>query len=932
MSIRSRPPSPARVRAIVLLLVTAGCVLLPRVVAAQSLTGSLIGTVRDAQGGVLPGAVVRVTSPALIGGPATMTTNEKGQLRFLVLPPGRYVLEIEMPGFAAWREADILIGAGATLDRTAVMTLGARAESVVVEGSRLDARNPGVGVSFGPELLSAIPTRGAGWFDLIRAAPGVSPTSPTSGTITTLSVFGSGTNENMFLFDGTNFTCPCSGVARGEPGPGFIHEVQVQSIGASAEYGNMQGGVFNVITRQGSERFLYDAAYRAQTAGLTSRPVELPMLGSSQATSGYERARFRDFTTNLGGPLIRDRGWFFAGYQHLRDFDSQPGTDPAFPRQYAQDRSFAKLTWRLSPSLHLAQSLHYEVGISPDRPTIVTPFEALSQRRISVPAMTFGHLTQTLSASTVWDVRVGRFVYSHDDEFPTGDPTIPSRLERTTGVTSGAPSRMGSTTITRTTAKATMNHYRPSLWAGDHQLKIGAQLERGGHSGTATIPTGTRYVDNGGRKFQAISAAPSNIGGESLTASAFASDAVTIGDRLTISAGLRFDHSRAMTQDLPASDAQGHETDVIVQGAGTLYTWNILSPRLGMTLRLTDDGRTVMRASYGRFSQGVLTGEIEAFHPGATATRTMAFVEADNDYTRLVSEVDPRINLVPDRETRAPHTDEYSVGVDREVARGIAVAIAYVRKDGRDFLGWEDTAGQYVEEPFAIDGGSMTVFRLVSPARDRRFLLTNQGTYALDYNGMVIAVDKRRSGGWQAFGSYTFSKAQGLQASSGATAAGPQVSTVAPPNPIVFGRDPNDLTNARGRLPNDRPHMFRLMGSVDVPRTGLVLAGNLQHFSGKPWAASTQVLLTQGDIRVLLEPRGSRRLSSQTLLDLRLSRVIRVGNSGSVELLLDVLNALNDTAEEAIATDYLASPNFARPTLFIDPRRAMISVRLNLGR
>ena len=88
-----------------------------------------------------------------------------------------------------------------------------------------------------------------------------------------MSAFGSGTNENQFLIDGTNSTCPCNGVARSEPGVDFIQEVHVQSVGASAEFGNMQGAVINVVTRQGSERFLFDASYYGQTAGLTSQPV-----------------------------------------------------------------------------------------------------------------------------------------------------------------------------------------------------------------------------------------------------------------------------------------------------------------------------------------------------------------------------------------------------------------------------------------------------------------------------------------------------------------------------------------------------------------------------------------------------------------------------------------------------------------------------------
>ena len=133
-------------------------------------------------------------------------------------------------------------------------------------------------------------------------------------------------------------------------------------------------------------------------------------------------------------------------------------------------------------------------------------------------------------------------------------------------------------------------------------------------------------------------------------------------------------------------------------------------------------------------------------------------------------------------------------------------------------------------------------------------------------------------------------------------------------------------------MPNDRPHMFRVMGTVDVLRTGLVVGANLQYFSGKPWAASAQITLPQGDQRVQLEPRGARRLSSQSLLDLRLSRPISTGRGARIELLVDVLNVLNDDAEEELATDNLFSPNFGLPTVFMDPRRAMISVRLNLGR
>ena len=921
------------------LLVILSFVLSHGVAAAQGLTGALIGTVKDDQGGVLARAVVRLGSPALIGGSVTLTTNERGQLRFPSLPPGAYELDITMPGFATLHEADILIGSGATIERTVVLQLAGIAESVVVEGagSRIDARNPGFGTRVGPEDLQAIPTRRSSMFDSIRAAPGVSPTSPSSGTVTTVSAFGSGTNENQFLIDGTNFTCPCNGIARSEPGVDFIQEVQVQSVGASAEFGNVQGAVVNVITKQGSARFLYDASYYGQTAGLTSQPVRLSIPGSGLLTSGYERARYRDFTTNLGGPVVRDRLWFFTGYQYLRDYDSQPGTDPKFPRAYEQNKVFAKLTWRLAPGWQLVQSVHYEFWVSPDQPTIAKPFDATLRAHTSVPAITFGELTHSSSANTLWDLRLGRFVYTREDDPSSGDPTRPGRTDDVTGIASGAPQTFGGLTLIRTTAKATMSHYRPALFGADHQWKMGGSVERGEHQSPTIIPTGVRFVDSNGRPSQAISSDPSNSGGQFITFAAFASDALTVGDRVTINAGLRFDHSRAISQDLHALDLNGRETDAIVDGLGTLYTWNVVSPRLGVTTKLSADGRTMLRASYGRFSQGVLTGEIGLFHPGVTPITTAMFDPGTGGYTRIISVVDPRINLQLNPDMRAPHTDESSVGIDREIGRRVALALAYVHKEGANFIGWTDVGGEYRDDTRTLpDGRSVPVSVLVNSTAARRFLLTNQESYSLTYNGLVMVVEKRGAHGWQAFGSYTLSRTYGLQPSSGAAAAAAQVSTVAPPpvpQGITFGRDPNDLTNARGRLPNDRPHVVRMMGSVDVPRTGLVLAGNLQYFSGKPWEATAQVSLPQNpQQRVLLETPGTRRLSSQTLLDLRLSRTISFRGVGRVELLLDVLNALNDTAGNGLATDNLFSPNFGQPTVFMDPRRAMISVRVNLGR
>jgi hypothetical protein len=915
-------------------------VLAHQVAGAQTLTGTLSGTVKDEQGGVLSGAVVRVTSRELIGGERQTTTSDRGQWRLPVLPPGSYTLTVELlPRFKTHREEGISIGVGATIDRPVVLPLAGVAQSVLVEASPGDARDSGLSTRFGSDYLAAIPSRRYSMFDSLKSAPGVSPTSPASGTVNTVSVFGSAVNENMFLIDGTNFTCPCQGVSRAEPSVDVIKEVQVQSTGASVEYGNVQGAVFNVVTKQGSARFEYDASYYAQPSALTAQSVVVTPTNGTP--SGYERVRYRDFTTNLGGPVRADRLWFFAGYQYLRDYDSQPGADPAFPRKYEQNKVFGKLTWRLTPSLQMMQSFHQEIWVNPTVPTRAVPFIATQRVHSRVPSMTFANITHVLSNNTVWEARVGRFLAYQDSDPSSGDYETPGHRDTVTGVSSVNSSMIGTVKFDRITGKAVLNRYQQRWLGADHHFRVGTQIERGEHRATHAFPGGVQYVDNNSAKFQAVSREPWILGGRFITAAVFASDSVALTDRITAEAGIRFDHSRAISQDLEGVDATGRPVDGFTGGLGSLYTWNVFSPRLGMTVKLDGSGRTVLRANYGRFNQGVLTGELDPIHPGVSTITTMAYNSATGGYTTFVSSVDPNRNLDLDRHTRTPHTDEYSLAVDRTITSQLTASVAYIRKTGSDFIGWTDTGGRYTEKTHPLpDGTTLQVFEVANTA-DRLFFLTNPDgpdKLFLKYDGFVVAMEKRLSKGWQASGSYTFSRAYGRQVASNAPAAEAQFSTIARPTSLTFGQDPNDLTNSAGRLPNDRPHVFRTNGVVHLPWQGIVVAANLQLFSGRPWAATAQVPLRQsGQQRIMIETRGSRRLSSQSLLDLRISKTLRLRSAGTIDLRLDVLNLLNDSAEEALQSDVLfnsagqQNAAFGRHSVFMDPRRVMLSVRLNLG-
>lgn len=913
----------------------AGLLLLPLGANAQGLTGTLVGSAKDVNGTVVPGATVRVVSSALIGGERQTTSSDTGQWRLPVLPPGTYTLTVAAPKFAEYREEAIAIGGGDIIERMIVLAVAGVAESVTVRAdTQLNPRTTGIETRFGPDFIRTVPTRRYSMFSLINNAPGVSPTSPASGSVNTVSVFGSAVNENTFLIDGTNFTCPCQGVSRAEPIVDVIQELDVQSMGASVEFGNVQGAVFNVVTKEGGAHFAGEASYYGQSADLTAQPIVLPVTNGTRSSSGYERVRYRDLSTNVGGPAVRDRLWFFAAYQYLRDYDSQPGADPAFPRRYEQNKVFGKLNWKLPRSLQMMQSFHEEKWVNPTPPTLAAPFATTQRVHASVPNMTFADVTQVLSDRTVWEARAGRFLLRQDADPSSGDRTTPAHVDQITGVSSGNASQFTTLHLDRFTAKAVLHRFQPGWLGGDHEFKAGFQIERGAHRLVQVLPGGVHYIDNSGAPFEAVFRAPSIVGGEFITPAAFVSDTIAIKSRVTADAGVRFDHSRAINPDLPVVNADGRETSGVLPGVGTLYKENVLSPRLGLTAKLDRNNRTLLRANYGRFNQGVLSGELDPISQGSTTTTTMAYDPATGDYTRLVSVVDPTINLALDPHTRSPHTDEFSLTLEHAIGQRVTASAAYISKRGSDFIAWVDRAGQYTAETRTLSNGTVVPVLVLNGASDRRFVLTNADGLLVAYNALVLAVDKRQSNVWQASGSYTYSRARGRQVLSNGAADDPQFSTIARPGFLTFGQDPNDLTNADGRLPNDRPHVFRATTVVHVPRTHLLLSGNLQTFSGKPWGPSAQVSLPppQGSRRIMLEPLGTRRLSSQTLLDMRVSYTLALRSAGRVELMLDVLNLLDDTAEEALVSDNILAATFGRPKAFIDPRRAMLGVRLNLGR
>jgi hypothetical protein len=240
-------------------------------VAAQRTTGEIIGRIVDESGSVLPGVTVTLRGAGVPGAP-TSVTNETGSYRFPLLPPGTYSVEYTLTGFTTLKREQIPVAVGQTVELDVSMKVGALEESITVSGESpvVNLASSEVSTAYNRQWVENAPVKRFSYFDLINSAPGVNATSNV-GQATAAQSLGNSTNENSYQIDGTDIS------STPWLSTDAVEEVEVLQLGASAEYGNVQGAVFNVVTRMGSNQFHGDRAQHdrrdRRRAPLPSRPV-----------------------------------------------------------------------------------------------------------------------------------------------------------------------------------------------------------------------------------------------------------------------------------------------------------------------------------------------------------------------------------------------------------------------------------------------------------------------------------------------------------------------------------------------------------------------------------------------------------------------------------------------------------------------------------
>jgi outer membrane receptor protein involved in Fe transport len=282
--------------------------------AQSSTTGSIEGMVSDPNGAAVKGATVTVTSPNLIS-PQTATSGDDGRYQIPALPPGTYKVTVEASGFGKYEKDGVSVNLGRTSSVDPQLGLGTTTATVTVTGgAAVDVAANTTGSNVSTEQFSNFPTQ--------RTVQGLYTIAPTvtrsglrdaTGRDRDPSVGGSSGPENNYILDGVNTSDPAFGGSGANLPFEFVQEVEIKTGAYGAEYGKSTGGIFNVITKSGTNEFHGDLFGYGTTKGMVRKVKNFPFTGS--AANGFAEV---DLGGDIGGPIIKEKLWFFGAFNPQR--------------------------------------------------------------------------------------------------------------------------------------------------------------------------------------------------------------------------------------------------------------------------------------------------------------------------------------------------------------------------------------------------------------------------------------------------------------------------------------------------------------------------------------------------------------------------------------------------------------------------------------
>ncbi|MGH9328940.1 MAG: carboxypeptidase regulatory-like domain-containing protein, partial [Vicinamibacterales bacterium] len=274
---------------------------------AQTLTGSITGAVKDEQGAVLPGVTVTLTGRA---GSQQTVTGANGEYRFRALEPGVYVVVAELSGFQPTRQENVVVSIASSPTVDIALKVKGPQESVTVlaESPVVDVKSSATDTKLSQDLLFSAPiTRTA--INVLNYAPGINSSSAYGGDAN---------SANSLLIDGVDTRDPSSGTPWTFYNYNIVEEIQLQGLGAQAEYGGFTGAVVNTITKSGGNRFSGLFEVLGTNDSMASNNITDEIVQKNVTLKDPNKTtKYVDLTAQLGGPIKQNKAFFFVSAQRF---------------------------------------------------------------------------------------------------------------------------------------------------------------------------------------------------------------------------------------------------------------------------------------------------------------------------------------------------------------------------------------------------------------------------------------------------------------------------------------------------------------------------------------------------------------------------------------------------------------------------------------
>jgi len=909
----------------------------------QLTSGDLRGQVTDQQGNWLPGVTVTLTG---LGAPRVQTTDGQGNFAFFAITPGTYTVTAQLEGFSAARTT-----AAVNLGRTTYLPISispavSETMTVTAEAPVVDVTSSSIETNLGTRAIETLPT-GRNYSSIVQVAPGVaSDANPSNRDQNTITVYGSSGAENAFYVDGVNTTNLEYGFQGKELNFEFIQEVNVKTGGYEAEFGRATGGIVNVITKSGGNELTGDvfAYHDSDSLQAEAEPVVDTTL------SGFTR---RDFGADVGGYLMRDKLWFFAAYDRVKN-----STDNILPEgplagdietsNSDRDLGSAKLTWNATGTqsfvLTFLQDPRIDTGAIND-----ASHSLIGDRSTYLGRQDFGgrdyalRYDGTLAATWVLSAQVAQ----HQESNSVGPSTAAGDAVQFRDAANEFYQTGGFGLIQD--KEFDRKHYAASAMRllGNHEIKGGVEYEHDKAEVTKQMSGGQQVTVfqnevNPAKKIYShfywttpdatIANAPLsqlNASPEHKITTAFLQDRWNVNQNLTVSYGMRWDKQEII-------DASG-VTQITLD--------KDFAPRLGFVYVPGGTRTSKIFGSFGRYYEEIPMDlvirsfsyerqpRIINYSPTSIVPDPAAEADFGTDSAILGGFTEPSD---PDLENQ--YINEYLLGYEREVMPNLAIGVKGIYRN----------YGQVIEDFLCADDGTYCIGNPGEGIMKQAFTLDYSQQFDVPkpkrtFKGVQVDATKRFSNNWQAIASYLYSRLDGNFDGEYApfTNVGADPNISAAYDYYDFFTNGSDLTKItnRGPLSNDRRHQFKMSGVYETP-------WRLSVGAAAYWRSGSPVTRygysdAYGRYEFFLTHRGAEgRTPSNYDVDVHFGYPFEVGHGVTVNLLLDVFSLLNtqravlldqrwgfEEADNAKATP--ANADYGNAVLRTAPTSARFGVRVS---